>query len=57
MDGRGQLKSLGLYHNGLQSLPDSVTNLKALEQLDVTENSLSDISEAVSRFLGSVGGN
>ncbi|WP_313475111.1 hypothetical protein [Psychrobacter sp.] len=33
------------------------TNLKALEQLDVTENSLSDVSEAVSRFLGSVGGN
>ena len=51
-----QLKSLGLYHNGLQSLPDSITNLKALEQIDISENPLSDVSKAVSRFLGSVGG-
>ena len=51
-----QLKSLGLYHNGLQSLPDSIHNLKALEQLDVSENPLSDVSETVTQFLGSIGG-
>ena len=51
-----QLKSLILYQNGLQSLPDSITNIKALKQLDVSENPLSDVSETVSRFLGSMGG-
>ena len=51
-----QLKSLGLYHNGLQSLPDSIINLRGLEQLDVSENLLSDVSETVSQFLGSMGG-
>ena len=49
-----QLKSLVLYQNGLQSLPDSITNLKTLEQLDVSENRLSDVSETVNQFLGSV---
>ena len=51
-----QLKSLGLYQNGLQSLPDSIINLRGLEQLDVSEDLLSNISETVSQFLGSVGG-
>ena len=51
-----KLKSLGLYYNGLQSLPDSITNLKALEEIDVKGNPLLDVSEAVSRFLGSLGG-
>ena len=51
-----QLKSLVLYQNGLKSLPDSITNLKALEQLDVSETLLSDVSETVSQFLGSVSG-
>lgn len=51
-----KLKSLGLYHNGLQSLPDSITNLQALKQVDIKGNPLSDLSKAVSLFLGSVGG-
>ena len=48
------LKSLVLYQNGLQSLPENIANLKTLEQLDVSENRLSDGSETVSQFLGSV---
>jgi len=52
-----KLKSLGLYHNGLQSLPDSIINLKVLEQVDVSENLLAGVSEDVSQFLDSVGGN
>ncbi|WP_201543937.1 leucine-rich repeat domain-containing protein [Psychrobacter immobilis] len=51
-----QLKSLGLYQNGLKTLPDSIAHLKALEQLDVSEPILSGVSEAVSRFLSSIGG-
>ena len=51
-----QLKSLGLYQNGLQSLPESIANLRGLEQLDVKGNPILDISEAVSQFLGSIGG-
>ena len=37
-------------------MPESITNLKALEQIDVEGNLLSDLSEAVSQFLGSMGG-
>ena len=51
-----QLKSLGLYQNGLQSLPESIANLRGLEQLDVSETLFSDVSETVSRFLGSMSG-
>ncbi len=51
-----RLKSLVLYQNGLQSLPNNITNLKALEQLDVNENLLSGASETVNQFLDSVGG-
>ncbi|MBP2280683.1 Leucine-rich repeat (LRR) protein [Psychrobacter sp. PL19] len=51
-----RLKSLVLYQNGLQSLPNNITNLKALEQLDVNENLPSGASETVNQFLDSVGG-
>ena len=51
-----KLKSLGLYHNGLQSLPDSIINLKALEQLDVSETLLSGVSETVNQFLDGISG-
>ena len=48
-------RSIQLYANeNLKALPDSITNLKALEQLDVRGNPLSIASETVSRFLGSV---
>jgi Leucine-rich repeat (LRR) protein len=50
-----KLKGLGLYHNGLQTLPDSITNLKKLEQVDVQGNALSDLSEAACQFLDGVG--